>query len=98
MSKPIDPQLVELIAHQEQSGLSVAAYAREHDISSWKLYDARRALRKRDPEFIELDMDRVEVVADASLEIVLPHDLRVRVPPNFDADSLRRLVGALSSC
>lgn len=97
MSKPIDPQLVELIAHQEKSGLSVAAYAREHDLPSWKLYDARRAIRKRAPEFIEVDVDPVEV-ADAPLEIVFPRDLRVRVPQDFDADSLRRLVGVLSSC
>ena len=32
MSKPIDPQLVELIAHQEKSGLSVVAYAKAHDL------------------------------------------------------------------
>jgi hypothetical protein len=36
MSKPIDPQLAELLVHQEESGLSVAAYSREHDIPKWK--------------------------------------------------------------
>ena len=97
MSKPIDPQVAELIAQQKQSGLSVAAYAREHDVPKWKLYDARRSLRKRDSKFIEIDVDPVHV-CDTPLEIVFPGDLRVRVPDNFDAASLRRLVGVLSSC
>ena len=97
MSKPIDPQLAELIAHQEESGLSVAAYSREHGIPKWKLYDGRRALRKRESEFIEIDVDPVHV-GDTPLEIVFPGDLRVRIPHDFDAASLRRLVGVLSSC
>jgi hypothetical protein len=97
MSKPIDPQLAELIAHQEQSGLSVAAYAREHNLPKWKLYEARRSLRERDSEFIEIDVGPADV-GDSPLEIVFPGDLRVRVPHDFDAACLRRLVGVLSPC
>lgn len=97
MSKPIDPQLAELLAHQEKSGLSVAAYSREHGIPKWKLYDGRRALRKRESAFVEVKVDPVHV-GDTPLEVVFPGDLRVRVPHDFDAASLRRLVGVLSSC
>jgi hypothetical protein len=32
------------------------------------------------------------------LEIVVPGELRVRVPRHFDESTLRRLLGALASC
>ncbi len=99
MLKLIDPQLAELLAHQEKSGLSVAAYSREHGVPKWKLYDGRRALRKRESAFVEVEVEVDPVhVGDTPLEVVFPGDLRVRVPHDFDAASLRRLVGVLSSC
>ncbi len=97
MSKPIDPQLIELIAQQESSGLSMAAFAREHNVSKWRFYEARRALRDRDSEFIEIAVDPVQI-DDVSLEIIFPRDLRVRISHDFDAVALRRLVEALTSC
>lgn len=97
MSKPIDPQLVELITQQKSSGLSVAAFAREHGVPKWKFYEARRSLRKKQPGFIEVDVAPVDV-DDKPLEIVFPGDLRVRVSQTFDKETLRRLVEVLTSC
>ena len=99
MSKPIDPQLIELIAQQERSGLSMAAFARKHGMPKWKFYEGRRALRDRDSEFLEIEATPVDVHAgDAPLEIIFPGDLCVRIPHDFDVASLRRLVEVLRSC
>ena len=94
--------IAELIAAQKKSGLSVAAFAREHGVSVWRLYQAGRSKRKprppkRRPEFVEAVVSS-EASEPAPLELVLPGDLRVRVPPGFDEIALRRLVGALTSC
>ncbi len=81
--------------------MSIAAYAREHDVSAGKLYEARRAFRKRDKKFIEVDMDAgadAIPAPDAPLEILFPKDVRVRVPCDFDENALRRLVSVLASC
>ena len=43
--QPSDQQVAKLIEAQKQSGMSVAAFAREHGIPVWKLYQAGRAKR-----------------------------------------------------
>ena len=100
--QPSGRTIAELIAAQKKSGLSVAAFAREHGVSVWRLYQAGRTKRKRRPqkrrpEFIEVAVSS-EAPETSPLELVLPGDLRVRVPPGFAELTLRRLVGALTSC
>ena len=93
----MDPQIAKLIEEQKHSGMSIAAFAREHGLPPWKLYQAGRRRSKRRSGFVE-----VAVVPKASvpapLEVLLPGDLRVRIPSDFDESSLRRLVGVLASC
>lgn len=96
--------IAELVAAQKKSGLSVAAFAREHGVSVWRLYQAGRSKRKRKrrskerrPEFVEVAV-KSESPEAAPLELVLRSDLRVLVPAGFDEVTLRRLVGALASC
>ena len=100
--QPSGRTIAELIAAQKKSGLSVAAFAREHGVSVWRLYQAgrpkrKRSNRKRRTEFVEVAVSSKSPEA-SPLELVLPGDLRVRVPPDFDEHTLRRLLGALTSC
>ena len=96
--RPIDEQVAKLIKEQKGSGMSVAAFARKHGVSPWKLYQAGRAgRRRRRKEFIEVTVSSRDPEAPP-LEILVPGGLRVRVPPDFDEATLRRLLGALTSC
>lgn len=101
--RPIDERVAKLLEAQRRSGKSVAAFAKEHGIQPWRLYQAgqprrtgkRRKTRRRS-EFVEI-VKAKEPEAPV-LEIVVRGDLRVRVPRHFDESTLRRLLGALASC
>jgi len=100
--RPREQTIAELISAQKKSGMSIAAFARERGVPAWELYQATRPKRKRRAAKRRVDFVEVAVSpkapADAPLELVLPGDLRVRVPPGFDELTLRRIVGALASC
>ena len=95
--RPIDPQVAKLIEDQKRSGMSIAAFAKEHGVPVWKLYQAGRRRRRRRTDFVEVAVGP-KAPAPPPLEVVLPGDLRVRIPPDFDETTLRRLLGALTSC
>lgn len=97
-----DEGIKELLAEQQASGLSVAAFARERGLPRWKLYEGRQRLRKRksrakDADFIQVHVRPVEP-ASSPIEVELKAGMRVQVPPGFDEDELRRLLGVLASC
>ncbi len=95
--RPIDEQTAQLLEEQKRSGMSVAAFARERGVPVWRLYQAGKVRRRRRrAEFIEVAVSREPKAAP--LEIVVPGDLRVRVPRDFDEPTLRRLLAALTSC
>ena len=94
--------ILELLAEHRASGLSIAAFARERGISAWRLYDGRRALRKRDARkksagFVQVHVRPVPT-ASSPIEVELADGVRLQVPANFDADDLQRLLGVLASC
>ena len=96
-----DEGVRKLLAEQEASGLSVAAFARERGVSTWTLYDGRRRLQKRKArakarDFVQVHVRSVQ--AAPSIEVELEAGMRVRVPAGFDEDELRRLLGVLASC
>ncbi len=81
------------------SGLSVRAFGAHHDLTEVSFYAWRRRLRQRPgpgtrflPVAIRVDP---EPVAAAALELVLSGERRLRVPPGFDAATLRRLLAVL---
>jgi hypothetical protein len=88
-----------LLREHSSSGLSLRAFAAQRGVSAntlayWKYTRARQT-----PDFEE-----IRVVPDAALdrraallELVLSSGHTVRVPSNFDADALRRLLAALES-
>lgn len=97
-----DEDVQRLLAEQEASGLSVAAFARERGVPTWTLYDGRRRLRKRKgrakgADFVQVHVRPVQL-PPSPIEVDLKTGIRVRVPAGFDADELRRLLGVLASC
>ena len=105
---PAQPsEIAPLLRELEESGLSVARFAREHGVKSWRLYEARRKARGKERRrrsarceksaFARVELSRVVTSADP-LELVLSSGHRIRVPNGFDETALRRLMGVLVSC
>jgi transposase-like protein len=85
------------IARWQTSGLSVAAFCARHELATASFYTWRRTLRRRDAApaaFVP-----VRLVADSApagaLEVVLTDGCIVRIPPGFDATTLRQLLAVL---
>ena len=96
--QPSDEEVAELLKAQKRSGMSVAAFAKEHGVPVWRLYQASRPKRRRRrKEFVEVAVTPNDPDGP-SFEVLVPGGLRVCVPPRFDESALRRLLGALSSC
>ena len=97
-----DGDVRELLAEQRASGQSIAAFARKRGVPAWRLYDVRRALRKRTARGKSADFVQVHIkplpAASSAIEVELDAGVRLRVPANFDADDLRRLLGVLAAC
>ncbi|MEM6944551.1 MAG: hypothetical protein AAF565_12445, partial [Pseudomonadota bacterium] len=97
-----------LLPDLDASGLTVAAYCREHGISTWAMYKAAREHRAESPsttadgpaltEVAIVDGDKRFNSPAAPLEIGLPAGLRIHVPVDFDEVTLRRLLGVLAAC
>ncbi len=96
---PADHEVPGLLKEQLESGLSLAAFARERGLGTWKLYKARRAAACLDdptPAF-----DPVTVIPSrpaAPFELEFGGGLVLRIPRGFDEVSLRRLVEVLVRC
>ena len=81
--RPGDGQIAELIEAQRRSGMSIAAFARKHGVSAWKLYQAgrkRRRRRKPPAQFVEVAVSPKATEA-SPLELVFQGGMRLRVPP-----------------
>lgn len=80
----------------QESGLSLAAFAKREGIEPKRLYNWQARLRSgvartEKPDFVEVISRATE-----PLEIVLSNGHVVRIPPSFDAAALRRLLEILS--
>ena len=82
------------IALWQSSGLTVAAFCARHGLTPASFYAWRRTLQCRAAEHVPFVP--VQVLPDpasaAAVEVVLPDGRVVRVPPRFDAASLRQLL------
>jgi hypothetical protein len=95
---PESHEVQDLLREQADSGLNLAAFARERGINTWKLYKANRKARPvSKPTF-----DPVTILAGGAappaFELELGGGLVLRIPHDFDECILRRLVGVLVSC
>lgn len=93
------------------SGLTIRAFCRQQGLSEASFYAWRRTLAQRDPQtrcrprqqghgradrppaFVPVQV--VPALPAASLEVVLSPGRVVRVPPGFDAATLRQLLALL---
>jgi hypothetical protein len=84
------------IGQWQHSGLTIRAFCERHHLSQPSFYAWRRAIQQRDAvastlvpvQFVPDD----EPVAAGIVEVVLPGGPTLRVPPRFDAASLRQLL------
>ena len=98
----------ELIAAQQVSGRSIAAYCREHALRQWQFYEWKKRLQqKQSPpaafvavsltaEEVELPQPPAEYLSSA-IELRHRSGWSMMVEPSFDADHLRRLLSVLES-
>jgi hypothetical protein len=88
------------ISQWRASGLSVPAFCTRHDLAPARFYHWRRVLEQRAAEEPTAFVP-VQVVADvvstrtSALGVVLAEGRTVRVPPGFDAATLRQLLAVL---
>jgi hypothetical protein len=82
----------------QRSGLSGTAFCRRFGLTENRLYAWRRILAQRDAEqatFVPVRLLAEHGSQDATLEVLLAGGRRLRVPPGFDATTLRQLLAVL---
>jgi hypothetical protein len=101
--RPRDPrkqqQWQRWIQQWQASGLSVRAFCARHRLAEPRFYSWRRQLRQRQrlvADFLPVHvLAQAEPAAEDRLEVVLAGGRRLRVPPDFDAATLRQLLVVL---
>ena len=98
----------DLLAAVSASGLPLATWCGEHGVNAHSLYWWRSKMHDRDvhksggsqplPRLVEVRVAAPPVAGPARYEVVLPNEVVVRVGADFDAEVLRRLVGAVRAC
>ena len=98
-----DPQkMAGWLAKQERNGWSWAELSRRSGLPAWKLRWWHDRL-KRNPaaqtparSFVAVEIADSVQPTGASIEVTTPSGFRLEVPPDFDADHLRRLLQVLA--
>jgi transposase-like protein len=86
----------ELIAEQEQSGLSVRAFCQRHRTSEYSFYHWRKRLREQLPmKFALVETSRSAPAAVAAVEVILTSGERLRIAPGIEAATLRLVLSVL---
>src|SRR5579884_1752684 len=87
------------IVQWQHGGLSVRAFCARHDLAEPSFYAWRREIRQRDAAcgtFLSVQVVPDDNPSAASpFELVLAGGRTLRVPPGFDAASLRQLLAVL---
>jgi hypothetical protein len=85
-----------LIAEQEQSGLSVRAFSKQHRTSEHSFYQWRKRLAEQLPmKFALVETSRSTPAGVATVEVILTSGERLRVAPGIDAATLRLVLSVL---
>jgi len=86
----------QLIAQQEQSGLSVRAFCQQHRTSEQSFYQWRKRLAEQlGVKFALVETSRRAPATAAAVEVVLTNNERVRIAPGADAATLRVVLSVL---
>jgi len=86
------------IAEQEQSGVAVARFCKDHGISEQSFYVWRKRLRKEDAvrfAVVETGRGQQPPHVSQSLELILPGGERLRMGVGVSADALRTVLEVL---
>jgi hypothetical protein len=103
---PTDDEIPSMLEALAVSGGNTAAFAREHGLAPWKLYEAqrvaaggrRRRRRRADRGFVPVRMVEEHPAPSAPLELMLGSGQRLLIPFGFDETTLQRVMGVLTSC
>jgi hypothetical protein len=86
----------QLIAKQQQSGMSVRAFCQQHRTSEYSFYHWRKRLQEQLPmKFALVETHRAASTAVAAVEVMLTTGERVRIVPGVDAATLRLVLSVL---
>jgi putative transposase len=86
----------ELIRQQQQSGLSVTAFCRQHGFSDQTFYNWRKRLAGSEPvRFALVAADATAAAEQLPIELFLVSGDRLRIAPGTDAATLRTLLNVL---
>ena len=86
----------QLIAKQQESGMSVHVFCQQHGTSDYSFYHWRKRLREQLPmKFALVDTHRAAPTAGAAVEVMLTTGERVRIGPGIDAATLRLVLSVL---
>ena len=86
----------ELVRQQSQSGFSVTAFCREHDVREQSFYYWRKRLTEAEPVRFALVEAGMPVAKDrAPIELVLASGDRLHISPGADAATLRTVLSVL---
>ena len=92
------------LSKRERNGWSWAELSRRSGLPAWKLRWWHERLKRIPPpqtaaarSFVAVEIADAPGPTRASIEMTTPSGLRLLVPPEFDADHLRRLLEVLAA-
>ena len=86
----------QLIAKQQQSGLSVRTFCQQHGTSEYSFYHWRKRLAAQLPmKFALVETSRSAPAAVAAVEVMLTTGERVRIMTGVEAATLRLVLNVL---
>jgi hypothetical protein len=86
----------QLIAAQQQSGMSVRAFCQQCRTSEYSFYHWRKRLAEQLPmKFALVETSRSAPAAVAAVEVILASGERLRIAPGMEAATLRLVLSVL---
>ena len=86
----------QLIAAQQQSGMSVRAFCQQRRTSEYSFYHWRKRLAERLPmKFALVETSRSAPAAVAAVEVILASGERLRIAPGIEAGTLWLVLSVL---
>jgi transposase len=85
----------ELVAKQQQSGMSVRAFCQRHGTSEYSFYHWRKRLTEQLPMKFALVEAGHRAPAAVAVEVMLVSGERLRIVPGVDAATLRLVLSVL---
>ena len=82
-----------------RSNLTQSAYCKQNNISYWSFNNWKRRIEKESGKTglteISKKIDRDLIPVNSSLEIVINNSLKIKIPDNFNPETLKKLMQVL---